>query len=228
MKTFLSVILLLICVSLYSQNFAVFAGPNQNHFFDYIGPNDVRGHYQSTYTPGFGYTAGINTRTVKVFSLPMLFSLQFDHYSGGVQASDGGLGGGYTVTADVEKSVLSLGIYVLNFRVKNRLDLNFGCDVSGLIQEQYTGTYHHWMGGGGSVPPVNETTDLQVAYDKLNAAMYFGLRARIAYDLPVGKSVVLSPQFNYHIGLTPEFEVFPTGTRSMRFYVCLGIKQKLA
>jgi hypothetical protein len=80
---------------------------------------------------------------------------------------------------------------------------------------------------GGS-PPISLTTSLQERYDRFNAAMYFGLRSRIAYDVPLGKSIVLSPQFNYYFGLTPEFSEFPRETRSMRLYVCLGIKKKLA
>jgi hypothetical protein len=222
MKTFFSVTLLLIQVSLYGQHFAVFAGANRNIFHDYA---DAQGHYQSTYISDYGYTAGINTGRISIHSLPLLFSLQFDHYSGTFQASDGGLGGGYATTADIHKSVLSLGIYMLNFRAKNRLDLNFGVDVSARIQDGFNGTHYFWMGGS---PPVSELSDLQEKYNRFNAAMSVGLRSRIAYDVPLGRSLVLSPQFQYYFGLTPEFHEFPTKTRSMRFYLCLGIKKKLA
>ena len=224
MRILFAVILILTHVSLYSQNFAVFAGPNRTIFYDYISPGGNSGHYQSNYTPEFGYTVGINTRPWKVFSLPILFSLQFDHYSGKIEASDGAIASGYTVSAAVEKSVLSLGIYLLNFRVKNRLDLNFGVDFSGLVQEQYEGIYYTWTLPG----PTSQTTDLQNEYDKFSETMYAGFRARIAYDVPLGKSVVLSPQFNYRLGLTPEFRAFPTKTKSMQFYLCLGIKKKLS
>ena len=221
MKTFLSTLLLLTHVSLFCQRFAAFAGPNWNIFHDY----GKSSHDQSTYATGTGYTVGLHTGTIRIHSLPLLFSLQFDHYNGEVEASGGGLGGGYTSTATIEKSVISLGIYVLNVRVKNRLDLNFGVDVGARVHDGYTGTYYSWMGGS---PPVSLTTSLEERYDHFNAAMYFGLRSRIAYDVPLGKSIILSPQVNYYFGLTPEFSEFPKETRSMRLYVCLGIKRKLA
>lgn len=221
------IIVFLICISslaLHSQPMDIYGGANRNMYF---GVNNS-GHFNANYQPGNGFSAGIGIDSIKVDWLMMRFSLQFDRYNGNFTASDGGLGGGYTTTANVEKSVISLGAFPLNFSIKKRLDLNFGIEISRLINESFSGNYYSWMmeSTPSGMQAVGKSEDLNTLYKSFSSRNNIGLKARMAYDIALTKRLCLVPQYAYYFGLSKEFIRFPEATKSMRHYFCLGIKRK--
>lgn len=139
-----------------------------------------------------------------------------------MKASDGGLGGGYGINAEIHKSVLSLGIFPFNFKILKRIDFNLGVEVSGLLNETYKGTSGGWQMGQ---PSSND--ELNEKYDRISSRMYIGLRGRLAYDIKIAEGWAISPQYSYYLGLSKEFIGFPEVTRSMRHYFCIGIQRSL-
>ncbi|HYX09502.1 MAG TPA: hypothetical protein VE912_22420, partial [Bacteroidales bacterium] len=64
-------------------------------------------------------------------------------------------------------------------------------------------------------------------YKKFSSSTYFGFQGRIAYDFKFSESFWISPQYLYYFGLSNEFVDFPENTKSMRHYICIGIKKKI-
>jgi len=203
---------------LFGQKIELFGGASKNIFHDY---HKSDAHYNSSYNSGLGYCAGIGIDSIKIDWLTLRFTLQFDQYKGKLDVSDGGLGGGYTTVANVDKSILSLGVFPINFRFFHRLDLNFGFELSGLIYESFNGTSSGWI-----MNQPNWSYNLQDKYDHYSSKVYFGLQGRIAYDFNLSKSIWISLQYMYYFGLSNEFVEFPNETKSMRHYLSIGLKKK--
>jgi len=137
MKTFISILIFLNCYGLFGQKIEVFSGVTNNVFHDY---NRDEGHSWARYNSDFGFTAGLGLDSINIRWLRLRFTLQFDNYNGKLDAADGGLGQGHTAKAKINKSIISLGVFPINFRMIKRVDLNFGFEVSRLMDETFEGT----------------------------------------------------------------------------------------
>lgn len=206
-------------MTLSSQSIEIIGGLNKNSFFDL---QQSTPHNSSFYNSDYGYTIRFGIEDVKVDWMTLRFTLSYDQYGGGLEVSDGGLGGGNTTTATVEKSVISLGIFPININWVKNLDLNFGFEMAALINEKFNGTNSGW-----SISAPNWGYDLNEKYDRFSAKAYFGLRGRLAYDFNLSEKWSISPQYSFYIGLTNEFIEFPQITKSMRHYFCVGLQRKL-
>lgn len=203
----------------FSQNIEIIGGLNTNNFFDY---QQNENHYSSSYSSDYGYAIRIGVDNIKVDWMNLMFSLSYDKYGGELEASDGGLGGGYTANVKIEKSVISLGVFPLNFKILDRIDLNFGFELSRLINENFSGTSNGWLMGQD-----DWEYDLNDKYDRYSSKSYFGLRGRIAYEFNISDKLAILPQYSYYFGLTNEFDEFPEATKSKRSYFCIGLQRKI-
>jgi hypothetical protein len=219
MKIIFIGLILLKSLTAFSQNIELISGLNKSNFFDF---NQNEGHFNSSYNSDYGYAMRIGIENIKVDWLTLRFTLGFDKYGGKLTASDGGLGGGYTTDAEIDKSVISLGVFPLNVKIINRIDVNFGFEFSGLISENFSGTSSSWR-----EDEPGRSTDLNDIYDRFSSKTYYGLRGRIAYDFNISEKLAISPQYSCYFGLSNEFDRFPEATRSLRQYFCIGIKKKL-
>ncbi len=217
MKKIFLLILIMVCVNnSFCQKIELFGGANKNLFHDF---NYSQGHFNSSYESDFGFTAGVALDSIKIDWQTVRLTLQFDKYGGKFFASDGGLSSGNSTSATIEKTVISLGAFPINFRIIKRIDLNFGLIISRLIDETCTGTISGWT----TYQP-NWSYNLQDKYNRYSSSIYFGLQGRIAYNFKISKSIRISPQYLYYFGLSKEFVEFPEVTKSMRHYICIGLK----
>jgi|WetSurSiteA1Bulk_404760.scaffolds.fasta_scaffold25536_3 hypothetical protein len=214
----LTIIFITFNLTLYSQKIEIFGGVNKNIFHDY----NKDFHITSLYNSELGYTAGFGIDSIKIDWLTVRFSMQFDKYGGNLEANYHGLGGGNTTVAEIDKWIISLGIFPLNFRLFHKIELNFGLEISRLINETYKGKASGWQIGQD-----NWSYDLQDKYDQFSSKMYFGIKGRIAYDFNLSQSMIISPQYSYYFGLSNEFQEFPEYIKSMRHYLCIGIIKKI-
>ena len=219
----LRVIIFLIIVSnsilLLSQKLEFFGGLNNNIFHDY---EEQYVHNKSVYNSDYGYNLGFGIDSIKIDWIKFRFTLFLDNYSGKLNISEGGLGGGSTTIANVEKYQISFGIYPINIRILKRINLNIGLIISRLINESFNGT-----SGGWAMEQPNWSYNLQDKYNRYSSLTYFGFQGRIAYDFKISKSIWISPQYLYYFGLSNEFVESPEDTKSMRNYFCIGIKKKI-
>ena len=219
MRNLTLTLILFTSLSAFSQNIEINGGLNKNNFFDF---QQNEGHFSSSYNSDYGYAIRIGIENIKVDWLTLRFTLGFDKYGGELTASDGGLGGGYTTDAKVDKSVISLGMFPLNLKIIDRIDLNFGFEFSGLISENFSGISSGWLMG-----EPDWSYDLNDKYERFSSKTYFGLRGRIAYDFNISDKLAISPQYSYYFGLSNEFDEFPEATKSMRHYFSIGIQRKI-
>ena len=218
MKTYFTILIMLIASNLFSQKIEIFGGLNKNIFHDY---NKDEGHFNSTYNSDNGYAVGIGLDSIKIDWMTLRFTLQFEKYKGKLDVSDGGLGGGYNTIANIDKSMISLGVFPVNFRLFKRLKINFGFVISRLIDESYNGITSGWLLGQPSW-----NYNLKDKYSRYCSNTSFGFQGRIAYDFKLSNSIWISPQYLYYFGVTNEFVEFPEETKSMRHYFCIGLKKK--
>lgn len=211
---------LILVNSLYlsSQNLEITGGINKNLFIDFVNDN----HYGASYRSEYGYSFGMGIDDVKVDWSTYRFTLNFTKYSGGLEAHDISLGGGSITTAQIDKSILSMGAYPINFRIFKRMDLNLGVEFSILMDEHFKGTKSGWNIGNGSW-----NKSLAEEYKRYSAKQYFGLSGRLAYDIKITEKWFISPQYSYYFGLSREFIEFPEASRSMRHYYSLGLQRNL-
>lgn len=218
MKNALFTILILCSLPVFSQSIAIIGGMNRNSFFDF---KQDEFHYSSSYSSDLGYTIRIGLEDIKVNWLKLRFTLSYDKYGGKIAISDWALGGGDETIAKIDKSIISLGIFPLNFKIVDRININLGFEMAGLISEDIEGTKEFWeMGQVWS-------KDLNDIYDRYSARTYFGLRGRIAYDIRITDNLAISPQYSYYFGLSHEFDDSPELTRSMRHYFSIGLQRKI-
>jgi hypothetical protein len=206
-------------LTIYCQNIELMGSVNKNDFYNF---NRNLGHFRSSYTSGFGYSVKIGIENIKIDWMKLRLTLNYDSYNGELKASDGGLAGDYTVEAKVKKSIISVGIFPINFKIRERLDINIGFELSRLINEEFQGTKSGWF-----MYSPNYNYDLKEIYDRFSALKYFGFSGRLAYDFKLSESISISPQYLYYFGLSNEFDEFPERTKSKRQYFCLGIEKKI-
>ncbi len=204
---------------LFAQKIEMFGGANRNTFYD---RDENTPHTSSSYTSDYGVTAGIGLDSIKVDWLLLRFTLQYDEYYGKVEASNGGLGGSYTYDIAAQKSVVSLGAFPVNLRFFDRVDVNVGLIASRLVHESFSGKEYGW-GMDSLLRAYSFDREATVKSSKT----YFGLQARISYDFKLTESICVSPQYMCYLGTSKEFTEFPRNTKSMRHYLCVGIKKNL-
>jgi len=204
--------------TLSAQTIELIGGLVLNQFYD---NHSGESHYYMHPTKGPGYAAGIGA-DYAIDSFRLRFTLVYETYSGEIEAGDGGLGGGYYIEADIKKSVISFGFYPLNLNLSKSIAFNVGLEFSILTNEDFSGTYTNWTFG---MP--DRTMDIEDVYNSFSASFQYGLRMRVAYDIPLSGSVNISPQYVFHYGLSNEFKEFPQTTKAMRHYLLIGLEKKI-
>lgn len=177
---------------------------------------------QSSYKSKYGYAAHVGIENVKVDRITFRFTLGFEKYGGELEASEFGMSYSSKTKANVDKSVISLGIFPLNFKLFKKIDLNFGFEMAALINENYSGTISGW-----TMPNQYWSSDLEGEYSRFNSKFYFGLRGRVAYDIKISEQFIISPQYSFYCGFMNEFDEYPQKTKSFRNYLGIGIQRKL-
>jgi len=159
---------------------------------------------------------------IKIDWLKLRFTLAYDQYSGEFEGEDAGLGGGnFSITANINKSILSVGLFPLNFNFSG-LELNLGVEFSRLIREDFEGKIEGNIIGQGSF-----RSSLEERYDRYSERDYFGLRGRLAYELELSELWSISPQYAFYLGISDEFREFPEDSRSNRHFFGIGIQKSL-
>ncbi|MCG8327606.1 MAG: hypothetical protein MI974_07970 [Chitinophagales bacterium] len=215
MKRLSLLFFLLVNCALCAQNTEITTGYIQTNFFD----PDRDEHYNlSNYSNRGGFGLGLAIENVMIDSVRVRFTLSYSKYGGKISNYNGGKGSGTITRVNMNKSIVSLGFFPLNFRILNRIDLNFGFEGSILLHERFSGTSSKWnIIGGGGTQNLNEE-------ERFNAISYTGVCGRLAYDFKWSEQITISPQYSFHLGLTREFKDHIKGTKSRRQFFGLGIQ----
>ncbi len=128
---------LLASFSLAAQRMELSGGVNFNTFYNNGGTGE---DYSSNYTSHTGYAIQLGVDEVMVRKWEFRFTLGYEEYGGGLYAGDVILDDSYITDAVVDKSLLSLGFFPVNFKIKDKIDLSFGVEGSRFLGESVDGT----------------------------------------------------------------------------------------
>ncbi len=231
MKNTLFLLFLALSINTSAQSLEFNTGVQLNSFyhFDYA--------YMSTsFTTKAGYDLNVGIDDVYLNRVRLRFTLGLNTYSGGLRASqisdvpyDK-----YLIDGQINKTVLRLGLYPVNFRIKKRWNINIGTQFSALLHEKVEAVYDERI--VSFTPNPNEYPEVELIessgnlnerHDSYNAKYYVGANIRVAYDIPISESYYLVPQYSFYTTISSEFIEFPYYVKSMQHMLGIGIKKKM-
>ena len=221
-STLVTLLLLLITVTgnLQAQTIGLSCGLNRNRFFDTNREDNP--HFSTNYTPGNGYSFALSISDLHPDTImPFRFSLLFDHYKGHLFTTSGGLGGYSNTEAGVERSVISLAVYPVNFTFLKHIELSAGVAAS-LKVNDITSGYRDSRVGSQQYYMTLENDSVQI-----NNPFTWGATARIAYVFNTGHQWSVVPEYNFFIGLSDDLKNCNANIRSMRHSLQVAICRKI-
>lgn len=217
MKTIATLLFFTISISVSAQNIEVTGGALHNNFFDTEGTYAYRSFSEKSH---IGYAFSIGIDNINIDWLPLRFTLGYENYGGSIEASEDGHMYSKSIDFDIKKSVLSLGIYFINFNFFGHLDLNAGVQLNRVLSESVDGSGELWV-----YSDILEPTITEIGYKGKKSN--YGLRGRIAYDFDINDRFAISPQYDFYYGLSYESSDFPSSVKSYKQYLSLGLQMKV-
>ncbi len=210
--TFLLIITKLI---LYAQAISILGGINGNHFYNLSKDK----HYEASYKNGIGYNLEFDLsdiylrnydQGIAIDSLNIKFGLSVDNYTGNINNSYSSHVGGTRTDAQINNTILSLKLYILNFKFSD-----FRCGIGGefniLVYNQSTAHNSYWQ--------MLEHSDNDDIY--LNP-VHFGLNFYLNYRYDFSNSYFTSIEYSIYFGINKEILNNDINTKSIRQYLKLG------
>ncbi len=198
-----------------AQRIEVNTGVSYNKFFDAY---DYQ--YKKSFSSQFGHYIGIGYDFGQL-RYP-IFQLAYSTYSGRIDVADGGLGGRTAMTGSINKTVLSLDVYVLRF--KRMFDFDFGISTSLYLFNKNSLNLSGFIMGN---PPIEWEDMVDTKNPEFNRTFNFGLSGRIRYPFKIYDKIKLIPHYQVFLGITEEFKNIQGHIKSFRHYLGLGISYQL-
>jgi len=221
MKVLSLLILIFFSKTVFSQSFEFFGGISKNKFYDI---QDNRPFDTGKYNSGINSYFGIGLHQIEIEDIEFGITISYEKFGGDLWATSGGRGGGRTVTAKVDKSIVSIGIFPFSKKIYNQLQISIGLIYSALLRESFSGTDNSTV---LLAPSLNTFEKLEVKYKNYGTNSVVGFKSTLSYDFKIFENVSLSPHYSFYIGLFEEFKDFPRATKSMRHFFGIGLKSAL-
>ena len=215
------VIMMLAFNSIFAQRIGYFGGLNRNHFYDFKN-DDKLAYYEANYTTGTVFEFGVSIENVKIDSIPMRFTVSISNYKGTVSVEDGYLLGGSTSNFTSNKYVVNAGVFPVNVELEKNIRFNLGGQFSYLLAQSIVGEHVKYRANEGQ-----ERIKMDSDFFDTRRNLYFGISARLSYDIELQNDWILAPQYNFYLGLTTEFKNIESKTNSMRHLIGIGFTKIL-
>lgn len=195
-----------------------------------VGVGINRNTYSCSEYPSFSFSSELRPQLfigfydIKVDWLRIGMEFNFSYYDFDIEANYDGQVGKYTTIAQIDKSLASLALFPINFSLLQKIKFNLGFEMSYLLHEKYTGTQSGYIVYDSGLEFF--TDNLEEKLSSFNSKSYFGLKAKIAYDIYINEKVNISPQYSYYLGLSDEFMHFPEYVKSRKHFFGVGIQRK--
>ncbi|PLX16056.1 MAG: hypothetical protein C0599_15705 [Salinivirgaceae bacterium] len=217
MKISVVLLFLFFSLSLSAQNVEVVGGALFNSFSSAEDDTPYTDFYAKSNTD---YSFNIGIDDIKFDWLPLRFTLGYEKYGGAIEASESGHMYKKSVDFNVKKTVLALGIYFINFKFFDHLDLNVGLQFNRLLNQNVEGT-------GEDITYFDNPELIEYEVDFKGEKSTYGLRGRLAYDFYLNDRFAISPQYDFFYGLSYESEDFPSSVHSYKQYLSVGLQMKV-
>ncbi|NOU18752.1 MAG: outer membrane beta-barrel protein [Bacteroidales bacterium] len=219
-KLILYIFLSFLFLRVAGQRIEFSGGLNNNRFFS---SQKDGGHLRTNFNNTYSYSLGIGLEDIKLDTLlKFRIILKFDNYRGSIHTINGGLAGESTTNATVDKYIVGLGVYPLNFNINKKIRISLGGEINYLIAETESGYQSSWQIGQPDSYKLTENGSITK-----NSRFNFGLLFRIGYDIRLKKDWYIVPQYIFYRGLTEEFKNIEAPTMSLRHYLQIGIIKQL-
>ena len=220
-KIFSIVVLMFAFSSVFAQRIGYFGGLNRNHFYDFKS-DDKLAYFESNYTTGTGFEFGFSVEDIRIDSIPLRFTASISNYKGIVSVEDGYLLGGSTSNFTSNKYVLNAGIFPINMEFDKNIRFNLGGEFSYLLAQSIVGDHVKYRANEGQ-----EKVKMDSDFLDTRRNLYFGINARLSFDIELQNDWILAPQYNFYLGLTNEFNNIEAKTNSMRHLIGIGLTKIL-
>ncbi len=213
--------LLIICkLFLFAQTVHLSGGINGTHFYNLSRDQQN----QASYKDGIGCNLEFNLSDIylrnydhgiAIDSLNVRIGLSIDNYSGNINSSSYSHMGGSNTNAQINNTVLSLKLYLLNFKLSN-FRFGIGGEINILFYSQSTAHTSTWY-----QLERNENNEIY-----LNP-VHFGVDCYLNYHYNFSDSYFASIEYSIYVGLNSELFDNDINTKSVRQYLKLGFGKYL-
>ncbi len=117
--------------------------------------------------------------------------------------------------------MLTLGAYPFNFKLFKYIDINIGVKWLQIISSTVTGNYSEFGLAG------NAAFDFSDSEEDILTTNQIGPTGRIAYVIKLSDKTSLTPQYNYYLGLSKEFNKYISTKFRQNHFIGIGLQIKI-
>lgn len=213
------IITLLFCTHILSAQFLEFSGGLSK--YDYSLSDEYKYSNSADTRVGYNFLIGVDGVSFKINKIEDLtfrFTFGISRSSAKFNFRTGGQGGGHITKAETQKKVFTFGIYPINIKKIKNLELNIGINYLRTVSSYVVGSSTAFGAAG------NNTVDLALFEGDIFAKRQIGPAVRLAYTFKLSDKILITPQYNYYIGITPEFRRSISTTFNQNHFIGIGIK----
>ena len=219
MKYLYLIIILPFSINIYCQNIELSNGLIRSTFYSsYYDDNYSTANFSSEW--GYSFKLGIDG--LKIDWMNLSLTIGYDNYSTKVEAISWGMMYESTVNLNIDKSLISVGVYPINISLLQRIKLNIGVEISRLINESFTGDGSLWIYDSDI-----DKYNLIEKYNQISSKNHCGLISRLGYEFSISEKYSITPQYNFYLGLTDEFKYAIGNSRTVRHIFSFSINRDI-
>jgi len=121
----------------------------------------------------------------------------------------------YTTDILLEKDMMAITVYPINFNFWKNFEVNLGFEYSILLQEDISGIRY-------KTSDLSQVVDVTSEVADMNRNGLPGLRLNLSYAVYLGKHISLNPEYSAYFGLRPEFDKVQDEVKSFKNYFGLN------
>ena len=205
--------------SINAQNLEISSGVNHNKLYELLDKGDA---YLSS-TPKLGFTSDLSIEDIKFGRRKWRFSVGIEQYQSKLYVHDSNKSYREHFNGSFQRTNITFGIFPFNEKILKKIDLNFGARFGYILQEKYHGEHViPYLYPDGKV-----TENFSEKFPSFSEKLAYGVEGRLAYDIQLSNTLILSPQYSFYLGLAHETRKLPKDARSVRHMVGIGLQKSL-
>ncbi len=208
--------LLIGSVPLQAQRIECFAGANLHHL-RLVKPYSTGSDVESK----VGYTFGVGISNLRVALIPIRATLHIETTQSSFYHRTGGMGGGYSMEATHDRTLITTGFYPINFRVANNLRIHIGVEGSYLLSQKSSVKEHQFAISN----PSGSTTE----YNRVDVGRdsQFGFALEASWHAMIKEHWFLAPWCRFVYNTTDPFINTVYETRMMKTHGGVSLIRRL-